>query len=123
MTVYVDDARNPFRRMVMCHMFALDLGELHAMADTIGLSRRHFQDPKAVGKISWPHYDIGKGKRALAVKAGAVEVDRYQFAAMGNAIRFRYLGAAGRGRDPLAFLSGHREFERVQAWMKAEGAL
>ena len=69
MTVYVDDMKAKFGRMVMCHMIADTFDELHAMADRIGLNRRWFQ-----ADASWPHYDIALSKRALAVAAGAQEI-------------------------------------------------
>lgn len=68
MTVYVDNANIQYGRMIMCHMMADSLEELHAMADTIGVSRRWFQDKR------YKHYDICKSKKALAIKLGAVEV-------------------------------------------------
>lgn len=71
MSVYVDSAFLAYRRMKMCHMLADTLEELHAMADRIGVARRHFQSDSSA-----PHYDICKAKRALAVKFGAVEIDR-----------------------------------------------
>lgn len=71
MSVYVDSAFLPYRRMKMCHMLADSLDELHAMADRIGIARRHFQTDSSA-----PHYDICKAKRALAVKSGAVEITR-----------------------------------------------
>lgn len=96
MTVFVDDMRAPFGRMVMCHCWAgrdVDLGfgrsgyevavdELLAMMDIIGVSRKWIQGHPTLsfGKhrnASWVHFDISLGKRALAVKAGAVETDRY----------------------------------------------
>ena len=71
MTVYVDDAIWPFRDMLMCHMVADTLEELHAMANEIGMKRAAFQDaPKA----SHPHYDVSQERRALALELGAVYV-------------------------------------------------
>ena len=67
MTVYVDESRHNYGRMIMCHMAADTLPELHEMADRIGVARRWFQDGRR------PHYDICKAKRVLAVRAGAVE--------------------------------------------------
>lgn len=51
------------------HMTCSDIDELHAMAARIGLRRAWFQDK------SFPHYDLTKSKRALAIAAGAVEVE------------------------------------------------
>ena len=85
MTVYVDDMylyemgkfkRGP-RTYKMSRMIADTLDELHAMAAKIGVDRRWFQD-----KASGPHYDITMTKRALAVKAGAVEITLRQSACM-----------------------------------------
>ncbi len=73
MAVYVDKPAYPYGRMLMCHMLADTLEELHAMADKIGVARRWYQGPP---KTTTPHYDICKSKRALAVQYGAVEVDR-----------------------------------------------
>ncbi len=76
MTVYVDESKHEVfhgrRRYVMCHMLADSLGELHSMADTIGVSRRYFQHAKRWNQH--PHYDICKAKRQLAIINGAVEV-------------------------------------------------
>ena len=41
MSVYVDDPIWPFRGMMMCHMIADTPDELHAMADKIGMQRKH----------------------------------------------------------------------------------
>lgn len=67
MSVFVDDARLPYGRMLMCHMTADTIDELHAMADRIGIERKWFQDK------SIPHYDICQSKRKLAVELGAIE--------------------------------------------------
>lgn len=74
MAVYVDTPRHPVGRMIMCHMLADSIEELLAMADQIGVDRKWFQP------LSHPHFDICKAKRAKAIAAGAVEVDRRQLA-------------------------------------------
>lgn len=86
MSVYVDAAKYRYGRMVMCHMIADTPEELHAMADRIGVARRWFQDPKTMN-VSFPHYDIAKSKRELAVEAGAIECDRTAF--VGHVRRLR----------------------------------
>ena len=55
MTVYVDDMRANYGRMVMCHMIADTDAELHAMAAKIGVQRKWWQSPE---KTSGSHYDI-----------------------------------------------------------------
>ena len=70
MSVYVDNMKAGLGRMVMCHMMADTSEELFAMVDTIGVSRKWLQDAETVRE----HFDICKAKRALAVKAGALEV-------------------------------------------------
>ena len=59
-----------------CHLFD-DMGnveELHKFALEIGCRRAWFQD-----KINYPHYDLTRGMRSLAVKHGAKEVDTRYF--------------------------------------------
>lgn len=70
MPVYVDNARHPFGRMVMCHMVADSDDELHAMADRIGVARRWHQEAGTYRS----HYDVCRTKRAKAIEAGAVEI-------------------------------------------------
>lgn len=120
MTVYVDNARHAYGRMVMCHMFSPDIGELHEMADRIGIARKWFQDPRTMPKVSWPHYDIAKVKRALAVTAGAVECDRYCMVAMAAVIN--------RDADPLRLIwpladptKPFAPAAHVPTWLAAQG--
>ncbi len=76
MTVYVDNMRARYRRMVMSHMIADTDDELHAMAARIGVARKWHQT------AGGSHYDICQSKRAAAVAAGAVEITLRQCAAM-----------------------------------------
>ncbi|GJH00229.1 DUF4031 domain-containing protein [Paraburkholderia terrae] len=110
MTVYVDDMKAKFGRMVMCHMLADTDDELHAMADTIGVARRWWQSP---AKTSGSHYDIALSKRALAVEAGAVEITMRQAGAM-NARR-RVTGELGMPDDAVEWLLTYMEQRRKSA--------
>ena len=74
MSVYVDDMEAPYRGMKMCHMIADTIDELLAMADTIGVKRKWIQH-KGTPK---EHFDICLSKRALAVKAGAIEISQHE---------------------------------------------
>ena len=95
MTVYVDDMAAPYGRMVMFHMVADTDEELHAMADKIGVARRWHQ------KAGTPHshYDICKAKRALAVRLGAVEIDRAALGAIIKAKRTQPPAMTARGKE------------------------
>ncbi len=73
MPVYVDNYRARFRGMIMCHMVADTLDELHAMADGIGMARRWFQN-----KAGKPHYDIPLDLRERAIALGAIEINMRQ---------------------------------------------
>lgn len=73
MTVYVDDMRAPYGRLIMCHMIADTEDELHAMADKIGVARKWYQGD---------HYDIALTKRKTAVEYGAREITMRQLAFM-----------------------------------------
>ena len=103
LTVYVDDMRARYGRLILCHMLADTDDELHAMARAIGVSRRWWQSP---GTTSGSHYDICLAKRAAAVRLRAVEITQRQAAAM-NARR-RITGALGHPDEAMAWLSGHR---------------
>jgi hypothetical protein len=69
MTFYVDDMKANYGRMVMCHMIADTVDELHEMAARIGIQRRWFQ-----ASADHPHYDISLGKKKLAIQFGAKEI-------------------------------------------------
>ncbi len=82
MTVYVDDVRLPFGRMIMCHMWADTLAELLAMADKIGVQRKWIQGHPTLSfgkhrKASWVHFDVSLGAKQKALAAGAVLTDRF----------------------------------------------
>jgi hypothetical protein len=66
----VDDMRQKFGRMTMCHMIADSDEELHEMADRIGVDRRWFQYPGTPKR----HYDIALSKRLQAIDAGAIPI-------------------------------------------------
>lgn len=75
MSVYVDDlfataqtAR--WRYPHACHMTADSIEELHEFASRIGLRRSWFQGGRR------PHYDLTSARRAVAVRAGALEIGR-----------------------------------------------
>lgn len=82
MAVYVDDMTAEFGNMIMCHMWADTDEELLAMADKIGVGRHWIQGHPVLSlekykKASWVHFDIAKSKRALAIKNGAKQTDKY----------------------------------------------
>jgi len=76
MTVYVDDARKPFGRMLMCHMLADSPSELHAMAKSLGLDERWFHRG---------HYNICQSYRKTALALGAVQITQRKAARMRKA--------------------------------------
>src|ERR1700676_5337336 len=104
MTVFVDDMRTPYGRLILCHMIADSIDELHAMADKIGVARKWFQDT-----ISGPHYDIALSKRALAISFGAREITLRQCAAMSH-----YRARTGR-----MLLRAPEDAERLMAELRA----
>jgi hypothetical protein len=81
MSVYLDDPIFPYGHMMMCHMVADSIEELHDMADRIGIRRKWFQNKRV------PHYDICKSKRVLAIKLGALEVGREKFVEISKRLR------------------------------------
>lgn len=82
MTVYVDDVRHQFGRMVMCHMWADTDEELLKAADMVGVARKWIQGHPTLsfGKhrnASWVHFDISLSCKAKALAFGAVLTDKY----------------------------------------------
>ena len=108
MTVYVDDMRATFGRMVMCHMLADSDSELHAMADRIGVARRWHQSPP----LHDSHYDIAQTKRKAAISAGAVAITWRQAGAM--ALRRRMTGALGLPAEAEAWARQHHQERKAQ---------
>lgn len=67
MTIYVDDIQR-YPSGPWCHMWTDgDIGELHHMADKIGLKREWFQQKNP----RFPHYDLRPSRRDKALQAGA----------------------------------------------------
>lgn len=101
MTVYVDDAGIPAsvqngsvtHTSRWCHLVADDEEELHEFALRLGLRRSYFQisklpAPDSRAAQNW-HYDLTAGKRAQAVRLGAVEVTSRQLSAIIDRRYFR----------------------------------
>lgn len=111
MTIYVDTAliracigRHEAR---WSHLMSdqLDPAELHAFAARIGLRRSWFQPGKTLadrGKHDPPgdHYDVTEGKRAAAIAAGAVVLDRDGLVALMRQRRNAYRAALAAGPQP-----------------------
>jgi hypothetical protein len=102
MTVYVDNMRAPFGRLILCHMIADSDDELRRMARQIGVAQRWHQGD---------HFDICLSKRDLAVTLGAVQIIWRQCAAM-NARR-RLTGQLGSPDDAEKWLLQTRR-QRVE---------
>ncbi len=124
MSVYVDDMAAPFGNMVMCHMWADSDDELLAMADRIGVQRKWIQGHPVLSfgkhrKASWVHFDIARSKRALAVKFGAVETDRYGPVMHTLTLRLRVAIAAC---DTGAVVDLRARMERITALRTKGGA-
>lgn len=103
MTVYVDDMRARYGRMVMCHMIADTDDELHAMAARIGVARRWHQAPPKHDS----HYDIALSKKSLAIAAGAVEITWRVCGCMN--MRRRLTGSLGLPEESEKWAKSHIE--------------
>lgn len=78
MSVYVDHMQitpsgrqQVFSYPEFCHLFADTESELHVFAYKLRLNSHWFQYHELV-----PHYDITLNKRVVALRLGAVEVDK-----------------------------------------------
>ena len=110
--VYVDAAIWPYGRMMMCHMVSDDLAALHLMAAKIGVSRRWFQD-----KPGFPHYDICKAKRALAVSFGAIEITRKQLVEIADELKARAKDVVTKVQDLKCRKCGKSATE-IKGWLE-----
>ncbi|WBF05199.1 hypothetical protein [Burkholderia phage CSP3] len=112
MTVYVDDMYQSemgrYGRMKMSHMIADTTEELIAMARTIGVRAKWLQHPGEHGE----HFDIAKGKRELAIAAGAVPITLRQCSAM--CFRRGVTGELGKPEDAEAWRDAHAAARRAQ---------
>lgn len=103
MTVYVDDMRAQYGRLVMCHMIADSDEELRAMAQQIDVRQRWHQGD---------HFDICLSKRELAVRFGAIEITLRQCAAMN--FRRKITGELGGPGDAEEWMIQALESRRQQ---------
>lgn len=85
-----------------CHLMCdvcENFDELHRFAQSIGLRRCWFQNKRG----GTPHYDLTASKRAMAVAAGAVQIERERTVEIIRAWREkRQPGSAQRLRDWMA---------------------
>lgn len=77
MSVYVDMLIDyGWKLGPSCHLLADTENELHDFAiKKVGLKKTWFQSGEL---YSMPHYDLTKNKRLVAIKNGAIEIDRKQ---------------------------------------------
>ena len=87
MAVYVDNMRAAFGNMMMSHMIADTHAELLRMAAQIGVQRKWIQCEGTYKE----HFDVCASKRQLAIKFGAVAIDRYMFVKIMSARRDQWL--------------------------------
>jgi hypothetical protein len=113
MTVYVDDVRHGFGRMIMCHLWADTEEELLEMVDKIGVQRKWIQGHPTLsfGKhrnASWVHFDISLGRKKKALELGAVLTDK--FGPLEHTAKLDI--ASG---DPDRIVRGKKKLEQIEA--------
>jgi hypothetical protein len=67
--------------MLMCHLVADTLPELHKMAYRLGISLSHYHDH---------HYNISQVKRANAITYGAIPITQREAASIRAAARIQW---------------------------------
>lgn len=82
MSVYVDNARIPWRNKQWCHLVADTVDELNAFAARLGLRPEWFQR-----KTLYPHYDITTTVRERALKLGAVAAEKEMVVSRAKGLR------------------------------------
>ena len=92
MSVYVDEMAVSLRNKnwpysQSCHLVADSVEELHYFAGRMRLKPSWFQD-----KPELPHYDLTRGMRLVAVKLGAIEVNRYKISELMKMYRSKCAG-------------------------------
>lgn len=92
MSVYVDELLACIRGKNWpyddsCHLLADSVDELHRFTKKLGLKRSWFQNK------SLPHYDLTRGMRTKAVRAGAVEIDIETFTELFRKYRPELVGS------------------------------
>jgi len=76
MSIYIDNMRASFGRMIMCHMIADTHDELIEMADKLTLNRKWLQQSNNHGE----HFDISLGYKKRAIQFGAIEISMRELA-------------------------------------------
>jgi hypothetical protein len=88
-SIYVDDMKAEYGRMIMCHMIADTREELERMAVTIGVRIKWLQK----AGTSEEHYDICLSKKKIAIKNGAKELTSREFVKIIQAKRRTFINS------------------------------
>ena len=98
-SVYVDNARIPFRDMLMCHLFADSKKELHDFAAKLHLHKYAYQRGEKLA-----HYQVSVRQRLTAIERGAQEVDVFWLRARKNSCEKEKTrkGSGASGLGPVA---------------------
>lgn len=70
--IYVDEAKIPYRGMLMCHLYADSLAELHQFAQ----EKMQLRAWAFTRGTHLAHYNISLSQRAKAIHYGAMPIDR-----------------------------------------------